>query len=120
MVRIDSIHPKLFNVFQVTQIAPDTFVGGVAGLDYIRIAPKSVSEIHRHNQSDNVIYVIRGSAVAVLNGTEHEIVAGMRVVIPKAVTHGFRTGDEELEFVSIQIPPILDEKNNLFDREILG
>ncbi len=119
MISLDSIGPQMFNVFEVVQIAPHTFVDELAGLDYVRIAPASVSEIHRHNYSDNLIYVIRGSAVAMLDGVEHEVFAGMRVVIPKAVAHGFRTNAEELEFISIQIPPILDKKNNVFDREIL-
>ena len=119
LIKLEDIPAERFNAFLVTQIAPDTFIEGIAGLDYVRVPPHSVSEVHRHNHSDNVIYIVRGSASAVLDGVEHEVHPGMRVTIAKAVSHGFRTKDEELEFVSIQIPPILDKKNNVFDREIV-
>jgi mannose-6-phosphate isomerase-like protein (cupin superfamily) len=119
-IKFDVPHPQQFNVFLVTQIAPGTFVEGVAGLDFVVVPANSVSEVHRHNHSDNVIFVLKGSARALLDGEAHDISPGMRVVIPRGVGHGFRTGDEQLEFISLQVPPILDEANEIFDREIIG
>lgn len=119
-IRFDSPEAQTFGAFRVTQIAPDTFIEGVAGLDLVIVPADSATEVHRHNHSDNVIFVLRGRARAVLEGAVHEVRAGMRVVIPRGVSHGFLTDAEPLEFVSIQIPPILDVKGGVFDREILG
>jgi quercetin dioxygenase-like cupin family protein len=119
-IKFDVPQPQQFNVFLVSQIAPGTFVEGIAGLDFVAVPANSVSEIHRHNHSDNVIYVLKGSAQALLDGEAYDISPGMRVVIPRGADHGFRTGDEQLEFVSLQVPPILDEANGVFDREITG
>jgi quercetin dioxygenase-like cupin family protein len=119
-IKFDVLRPQQFNVFLVSQVAPGTFVEGVAGLDFVVIPAKSVSEIHRHNHSDNVIYVLSGTAQALLDGEAYNISRGMRVVIPRGVGHGFRTGDEALEFISLQVPPILDEAEGIFDREIIG
>jgi mannose-6-phosphate isomerase-like protein (cupin superfamily) len=114
-----TIEPQLFNVFLVSQIAPDTFLEGIAGVDYIRIEANLMSEIHRHNQSDNLVFIIRGTAEVFLENNYHPICPGMRITIPRKIPHGFRTSNEALEFVSVQIPPILDQKNRVFDREIL-
>jgi len=119
-IQFDSLSSEQFNVFHVSQLAPNTFVEGIAGLDFVVIPPNSISEVHRHNYSDNVIYIVRGTAALVLDGELHQIQAGLRVVIPKTVSHGFRTGPEQLEFVSIQIPPILDRRQGVFDRDIAG
>lgn len=119
-IHFDAPEPQQFNVFLVSQLAPDTFVEGVAGLDFVVVPANSTSEVHRHNHSDNLIYVVRGSAQVVLDGDVSEVRPGMRVIIPKAVSHGFRTGEEQLEFISIQVPPILDERSGIFDREIIG
>jgi mannose-6-phosphate isomerase-like protein (cupin superfamily) len=119
-IQFDMLEPQQFNVFLVSQIAPGTFIDGVAGLDFVIVPKHSMSEIHRHNHSHNVIYIINGCAQAVLDGDVHDVRPGMRVVIPKTVSHGFRTDEEQLEFISIQIPPILDKRNDVFDREIVG
>lgn len=119
-IQFDILESQQFGVFQVSQISPDTFIDGVAGLDFVVIPKHSVSEVHRHNHSHNIIYIIKGSAQAVIGGETHNVYPGMRVVIPKTVSHGFRTGGEQLEFISIQVPPILDKRNGVFDRDIVG
>ncbi len=117
-IRFDQITPRWFDKFHVSQIAPDTFLDGQSGVDFVVVPADSTTEVHRHLHSDNVIYVIRGSGVVILDGREHEIGPGMRVVIPKSVCHGFRTAGQSLEFVSVQLPPILDERHHIFDREL--
>jgi quercetin dioxygenase-like cupin family protein len=114
--------PKLqqFNVFGVTQLSPETFLDGVLGLDVVHILENSTSEIHRHNFSDNVVYILQGNGTVVLDGQEHPVHPGLRISIPRGVAHGFRTAESELLFVSAQIPPILDKKTGAFDREILS
>jgi quercetin dioxygenase-like cupin family protein len=118
-IQIDTVSPQLFNVFHVCQITPGTFLSGIAGIDYIEILPHQISEIHRHNESDAILFVISGSATAELNGQKYKLKPGMRILIPKGVLHGFLTNEEKLQFVSVQVPPIQDDENNRFDREII-
>ena len=66
IIQIDTLSTQQINVFQVSQIAPDTFLSGIAGIDYIEILPHEVSEVHRHNESDAILFVISGSAKAEL------------------------------------------------------
>lgn len=117
--KIDFLQPQLINVFQVIQIAAGSFLADVLGLDYIVIAPNTRSEVHRHNHSDNLIYVIRGSAELILDGAAHAVRPGVRVFIPRGMLHGFRTLERGLEFVSAQVPPILDSRTGRFDREVV-
>jgi quercetin dioxygenase-like cupin family protein len=116
--RFDCPSTDTFNILQVTQLAPGTFLDGTLGLDHVVVPARSTSEVHRHNLSDNLIYVLRGIATLILDGAEHKVSPRMRIAIPRGAFHGFRTFDEELEFISAQIPPILDKKRGLFDREI--
>jgi quercetin dioxygenase-like cupin family protein len=119
-IQIDTIVLQQFNVFQVFQITPETFLSGTTGIDYIEISPHCVSEIHRHNQSDAILFVIAGCARVELDGQSYELRPGMRVLIPRGVTHGFRTNEDRFQFVSVQVPPILDPVLGRFDREIVG
>jgi quercetin dioxygenase-like cupin family protein len=119
-IQIDAVASQQFNVFQVSQITPDTFLSGLAGIDYIEILAHSVSEIHRHNESDAILFVIAGYAQAELDGHSYELRAGMRVIIPRGVTHGFRTNEDKFQFISVQVPPIQDAAHGRFDREIVG
>jgi quercetin dioxygenase-like cupin family protein len=120
VIQIDRVVPQQFNVFHVCQLTPGTFLSGIAGIDYIEIPPHSVSEVHRHNESDAILFVISGSATAELDGERHEMLPGMRILIPKGVAHGFRTDEHKLQFVSVQVPPIQDNERGRFDREVVG
>lgn len=118
-IQIDNVSPQQFNVFQVCQLTPGTFLSGIAGIDYIEIPPNSISEVHRHNESDAILFVISGFAWAELDGECHQIFPGIRILIPRGVAHGFRTEEVKLQFVSAQIPPIQDNERGIFDREIV-
>jgi len=119
-ISIDQPSTEVFGAFHVLQIAPKTFLAQTMGLDYIQIPPNSAAEEHRHINSDNVILILRGTGTIILNGSQHEVRAGDRVMIPRAVWHGFRTSGESLEFISAQMPPILDKDHNNFDFETRG
>lgn len=115
---IDRPESEQHNVFLVTQFSPGTFLEDVLGADFIHIDPQLQSEVHRHNHSDNVVLITSGAGTALLDGEEILVARGDRLHIPRGVFHGFRTSAEPLEFVSIQIPPILDKKHGHFDREL--
>jgi quercetin dioxygenase-like cupin family protein len=108
-----------FNVFNVTQLTPDSFLESTLGLDIVRIAPNSTSEIHRHNASDNLVYILDGAGAVSLDGVVTPIHPRMRILIPRGVAHGFKSSSAELVFLSAQVPPILDEKTGVFDREVI-
>jgi len=115
---VDTVESQRFDVFSVTQMAPHTFLIGVAGVDFIRIPAHSVSEVHRHNSSDSVILIVEGEAIVIVDDREIEVRPGVRLVLPRKSFHGFRTLSEPLTFVSVQVPPILDPERNVFDREV--
>jgi quercetin dioxygenase-like cupin family protein len=104
--------------FIVTQITPDTYLESILGADYIRVPEHTVTEIHRHNHSDAVLYVTKGQGTVYCDEEALPVRQGDRIQIGRGVYHGFRTMDEAIEFVSLQSPPILDKKQDAFDRDI--
>lgn len=111
---------QLINVFNVTQIAASSFLEDLLGLDQIIIRAHAQSEVHRHVNSDNLIFVLRGSATLILNGVAHPVAPGVRVFIPRGMAHGFHVFDDDFEFISAQVPPILDKRTGRLDREVLA
>lgn len=104
--------------FIVTQITPDTYLEPILGADYIRVPEHTVTEVHRHNNSDAVIYVTMGRGTVFCNDDAIPVRQGDRIQIGRGVYHGFQTTEEAIEFVSLQSPPILDKKEDVFDRDI--
>jgi quercetin dioxygenase-like cupin family protein len=116
--RIDRPVPEKHDVFRVVQLSPGTVLEETIGADSVEIGPHSSSEIHRHNDSETVLFIIAGQAIVILDEEETPVRAGDRIYIGRGVFHGFRTSEQALTFVSIQVPPILDRKQGIFDREI--
>ena len=78
------------------------------------------TEVHRHPHAENVVYILSGDATALIDHIGYRVVAGDRLRIGKGVYHGFKTSETPLIFVSVQSPPILNQKLNILDTEILG
>lgn len=116
---IDRIASETFGAFEVTQITRDTALEDLLGLDLIRIAANTRTEVHRHPSAENVIYILSGEAIALINHVEHAIKPGDRIRVGKRVYHGFRTGEAPLTFVSVQSPPIPNKKLGVLDTEVL-
>jgi quercetin dioxygenase-like cupin family protein len=117
---VDRVASETFGAFQVTQITPDTDLEDVVGLDLLTIAAETKTEIHRHPHAENVIYILQGTATAIIGGVAHRATEGDRIRIGKGVSHGFQTANVPLTFVSVQSPPILNRKLNLLDTEVLA
>ena len=109
----------LYDKFEVTLVSPGTFLGAIVGADVIRVPARTRTEVHRHNRCDNVIFVVLGEAIALVDEGRVTIQAGERLFIGRGVFHGFETGERDLQFVSLQIPPALDE-GGTFDCEVQG
>jgi len=116
---VDRVEAETYGAFVVSQITRDTNLEDLLGLDLITVAASPRTEIHRHPHAENVIYVLSGAAVAIIDHADHEVKSGDRIRIGKGVYHGFRTAAEPLVFVSVQSPPILDKKRNRLDTEVL-
>ena len=106
-----------FGVFDVQQVTRGTRLESQVAADLVTIAAHNASEVHRHNRSETVIYILAGEGRALVGDEWFDVVAGDRVLIGKGVFHGFATAGSALEFLSVQSPPILDESTGQLDLE---
>lgn len=60
------------------------------------------SEVHH---VDQILYFVKGSGQAIVNGETHEVTAGDLVDVPAGSQHNFiNTGDEDLKLYTIYAP----------------
>lgn len=109
------------DVFLVKQVTRGTPLGSLVAADLVITEANQQSSMHRHNNAETVLFFLRGSGEVLL--TEEyvpvAVTAGDRLNIGRGVFHAVRTGDEELEFLSVQSPPILDVEAGTRDLEPL-
>jgi putative monooxygenase len=81
-------------------LSPKT-VGSTSGfMGYATIAPGDKISEHYHPYSEEFCYVIKGTMIARLDGTPHEVKAGQAVFIPINVRHRLMNqGSEEVAIV---------------------
>lgn len=115
--KLDTPCIEQFGAFTVVQLARDTELEPLLGADVVTIQRHTSTEIHRHNLADNVIYILSGVAVMILEGERFEISQSQRIRIAKGACHGFITANTELTFISIQCPPILIKGSGYHDVE---
>jgi quercetin dioxygenase-like cupin family protein len=108
-----------FGVFQVTQITRGTALEHVIAVDLVTVDPGKVSEVHRHNEAETVLYILDGSGFIQVGDEFLAVSRGARVAIGKGVFHGVRTEGDALTFLSAQSPPILDQDAGRLDLEPL-
>ncbi|HEX7374053.1 MAG TPA: cupin domain-containing protein [Steroidobacteraceae bacterium] len=106
-----------FGVFDVQQVTRGTLLESRVAADLVTVASHSTSEVHRHNRSETVLYIWAGAGRVLVGEEWFDVRAGDRVLIGKGVFHGLATGDQSLEFLSVQSPPILDESTGQLDLE---
>ena len=81
-------------LFTGDQTTTDALTAGVAELQ-----PGGWLGLHRHTPPE-VYYVLEGSGIVWLDGTEHQVTAGAAVFIPGDCEHGIRNhGTEPLRFL---------------------
>jgi quercetin dioxygenase-like cupin family protein len=108
-----------FDVFEVTQVTRGTPLESVVAADLVSIAPRRVSQVHRHNEAETVLLILDGSGTVLAGESSLRVSKGARVLISKGVFHGIRTEAESLTFLSVQSPPILDLSQGTMDLEPL-
>lgn len=105
--------------FEVLLLTEGTAIGRAVGCDYVTIRPHAVTELHAHQASSTVIFVVSGGGFAEIDGVEHSITAGSRLHVPPGSPHGFRTTGSSLTFVSISAPPIVSPETGRPDVTVL-
>ena len=121
----DTVVPERQDVFTVTQLTRGTPLESIVGADLVDLAPHQESSMHRHNHAETVLFFTAGRGEVLLaadRSTPIEVVAvrvGSRLLVGKGEFHAVRTGDEALQFISVQSPPILDKSTGVRDLEEL-
>jgi quercetin dioxygenase-like cupin family protein len=113
------IESETYGAFRVTQITRGTALEDLLGLDLVTIPAGTTTEVHRHPNAENVVYILSGDATAIIDHVGYRVAEGDRLTIGKGVYHGFKTSETPLTFVSVQSPPILNKKLNILDTEVL-
>lgn len=106
-----------FDVFDVQQVTRGTALESIVAADMVSIGPHASSQVHRHLRSETVLFILEGTARAVIGEESIDVRAGDRILIGKGVYHGFETAASPLRFLSVQSPPILDEATGQLDLE---
>lgn len=106
-----------FDVFDVQQVTRGTALESVVAADMVSIGPHARSQVHRHVRSETVLFILEGTARAIVGEQTIDVQAGDRILIGKGVFHGFETAASPLRFLSVQSPPILDEATGQLDLE---
>ncbi|MDD9900874.1 MAG: cupin domain-containing protein [Alphaproteobacteria bacterium] len=111
------VEAETFDVFDVQQLTRATSLESVVAVDVVDVVPHQVSEIHRHNNADTVLYIVAGEANVIVDDTKHAVRTGDRVHIPPGAFHGVVTEGVPLRFLSVQTPPILCKETGNLDLE---
>lgn len=70
----------------------------------LTVAPGQRLSYQRHRRRAEHWFVVAGSALVILDGTEHRLVAGQAIDIPQGSAHRIANpGDEPLVFVEVQL-----------------
>lgn len=117
--RIDNdVKVELHDVFNVLQITRNTPIETVVGVDIVTIDPGQVSQTHRHNYSETVLFFTDGKATVFVDDVSHPVKSGDRLLIHKAEFHSVSTPDDSgCAFLSVQTPPILTKVTGFCDLE---
>lgn len=105
----------MFDVFQVSQLTRESSLEDSVAVDDVIIRPGQISKIHRHVQSDTLLYIVEGKGEVMVDDDVISVSAGDRVQIRPGQNHGVQTGSDSLHFISIQTPPILNKKTGVLD-----
>jgi len=89
-----------------TLLSPKT-VGSTSGfMGVATIAPDDKITEHYHPYSEEFVYVVRGTIIARLNGTPHEVHARQGLLIPIGVKHRLMNEGDEEAFIVFHLGPL--------------
>ena len=61
--------------------------------------------VHRHDEADEVLFVLEGAGFGILGDTRMSIEKGSAVYVPNGVWHGVENPDSELLLLWVVAPP---------------
>lgn len=108
---------ELYDVFFVTQLTRGTVFENFVAVDWVRVDPWKCSQKHRHNETETVLFIERGSGFIEVNDERHLVKARDQLYIPIGAWHCVSAFQDGLVFISIQSPPIHDEAAGRHDLE---
>lgn len=86
-------------------IGAEAYKSGCLTVGKTVVEPHVEMDPHTHNEEEEIIYVVKGSGIAIVGGSEESLAPDTAVVFPKGVEHVVKnTGDQPLEFVFIFTP----------------
>ena len=117
--RIDSdVEIELHDVFHVQQVTRDTPIEEAVGADLVTMNAGQLSQTHRHNFSETVLFFMSGKATVFVDDIPHSVKTGDRLLIHKAEFHSVSTPEDSgCAFLSVQTPPILTKSTGFRDLE---
>jgi quercetin dioxygenase-like cupin family protein len=65
--------------------------------------------LHRHDNADEIFYVLSGGGIWTMNGQAWDVEAGETVFVPRGTWHTYRTTAESTELLYVMSAPGLDE-----------
>jgi quercetin dioxygenase-like cupin family protein len=89
-------------VFTMKVSAEDT--GGAFFLFEDHVVRGKTTPLHRHQDEDELIYVLEGELIAHVGGNEHRVGKGGLAFFPRGVAHSFLVTSETAHLLSFQTP----------------
>jgi quercetin dioxygenase-like cupin family protein len=76
-----------------------------AYVGHLTLAGRASIDEHVHKDEAEILFILKGRGILVIDGLGHEVVAGMGVYIPAGAKHAFTaTTDEDVEAVQFYAP----------------
>jgi quercetin dioxygenase-like cupin family protein len=63
-----------------------------------------VTPLHLHPEGDELVYVLEGEILSIIDGEEHEVAAGGMTFTPHGVPHAFMVVSETARLLTLQTP----------------
>lgn len=95
-----------------TLILPEEEIGTTAYR--VKVQADSSTSTSYHQIAEEIYYVLAGEGVAILNGEEHELKAGVFLRLPPGTKHAFRAGSNGLEMLDIHAPGCTPDRDVYF------
>lgn len=76
----------------------------------LQLNPKAAVASHRHELSDELIYVLEGSGTVTLGAEKRTLTAGQALRIPKGTPHAFDNGPKLLRAIQFYLPAGPEER----------
>ena len=70
----------------------------------VKVRAVSTTSTSYHQIAEELYFVLSGDGVAILDGVEHELYAGVFLRLPPGTRHAFKAGSKGLEMLDIHAP----------------